>query len=484
MFEDRVVKAPGERQLAALRASPALSTEDILAVAGKAGIRERDGIEVSRERAWLLTIAGISQGSAIRECPAFPSRTLVEYLWRAAPIVQVRSRGSSSRYRVMTVGGVVVMRSAVASRRGVALGRVPEEANLEQLPMETPGTFRVPAAQYSADPWEGMEPSRSRSESTRRTHERKAEKLETIALSVIGSAFGKAAAVPDPSPEPHETRAAEIASIFQDIVDKEEVFSPAGVRLFPGLEEARCYAGASSGKGSSSSWAGPSLAAPPGTNLSGAIMTDMKLPQPQLPGADFGGANLGATLVNGGCLSGASFGNVDLSGTEFRQTDLRGADLRATFPSHAVSVESCLLDGATAERAALSTWKITRCSFKKAHLSGAIFSPRPPAGGAGSPLEGNVFDGADLRGARISKCNLRDTSFRGSRLDGTDFRGSDLTGADLTGSTGISEALWEGAMLEGALMDRESRVIAALMGGLTGEGYPDSVGAGEARAKS
>lgn len=69
----------------------------------------------------------------------------------------------------------------------------------------------------------------------------------------------------------------------------------------------------------------------------------------------------------------------------------------------------------------------------------------------GSDLREAIFTNADLVGARFLQCNLTNAIFTGANIDQTNFAGAILTGAYLTAVQNFHRAIFEYAIINGAL---------------------------------
>jgi uncharacterized protein YjbI with pentapeptide repeats len=175
---------------------------------------------------------------------------------------------------------------------------------------------------------------------------------------------------------------------------------------------------------------------------------------------DFLGARLVRSDVFGTDLTKANLARADLTGARldrtvltfanFRGANLEGATLmRPTIYSDLRTDwrEAPVFDGANLRGVRL-TGRIDGGSFKGADLSGFDFSPHDPRADISflprNFCRGCRFDGAVLRGANFDDASLAMASFAGANLSGArltradlaraDFTGADLTGADLTGA--------------------------------------------------
>ncbi len=175
---------------------------------------------------------------------------------------------------------------------------------------------------------------------------------------------------------------------------------------------------------------------------------------------DFLGARLVRSDVFGTDLTKANLARADLTGARldrtvltfanFRGANLEGATLmRPTIYSDLRTDwrEAPVFDGANLRGVRL-TGRIDGGSFKGADLSGFDFSPHDPRADISflprNFCRGCRFDGASLRGANFDDASLAMASFAGANLSGArltradlaraDFTGADLTGADLTGA--------------------------------------------------
>lgn len=175
---------------------------------------------------------------------------------------------------------------------------------------------------------------------------------------------------------------------------------------------------------------------------------------------DFKGARLARSDIFGTNLVGANLARTDLRRARLDRTvltfanfagaNLEGATLmRPTIYSDLRSDwrEAPVFDGANLRGVRL-TGRIDGASFKGADLSGFDFSPHDPRADISflprNFCRGCRFDGAVLRGADFDDASLAMASFAGANLAGArltrtdltrvDFTGADLTGADITGA--------------------------------------------------
>jgi uncharacterized protein YjbI with pentapeptide repeats len=175
---------------------------------------------------------------------------------------------------------------------------------------------------------------------------------------------------------------------------------------------------------------------------------------------DFLAARLVRSDVFGSDLTKANLARADLTGARldrtvltfanFQGANLEGATLmRPTIYSDLRTDwrEAPVFDGANLRGVRL-TGRIDGASFRGADLSGFDFSPHDPRADISflprNFCHGCRFDGAMLRGADFDDASLAMASFAGANLAGArltrtdltrvDFKGADLSGADFTGA--------------------------------------------------
>ena len=157
-------------------------------------------------------------------------------------------------------------------------------------------------------------------------------------------------------------------------------------------------------------------------------------------GADWRGEDL-----RGLDLSKAKLCRVDLRGADLSEACLDDADLRlakydaSTHWPQNFAFRQCgavgpgaRLNGQFFNGADLRRLNLTGASFLGAYLSGADLS--------GSVLDDVSFVGADLRLASFKGAHCHRARFGTAQLDGVDFRGADLTDADIVSCETIKGA--------------------------------------------
>lgn len=153
-------------------------------------------------------------------------------------------------------------------------------------------------------------------------------------------------------------------------------------------------------------------------------------------------------------LPGAQFHRADLADADLRECDLTGAEfysarlIRANLSG--AQCERAKFDRADLERAVLGeadlsqTWfrnaDLTRAFMAEAYLNWSHFE--------NSTLVGTflhdaiarrvLFDGADLRYARLAGADLSGSWFRGAVLAGADLEGANIDGSDLYSAEGLT----------------------------------------------
>lgn len=160
-------------------------------------------------------------------------------------------------------------------------------------------------------------------------------------------------------------------------------------------------------------------------NLRGADLSEARFEQTRLERCDLGGVTMFRMS-----LSGAEFMSSGLVEASFAEVELDG-----------VSLHSCDLT-----KAAFVTCHGAQVRFDDAKLENARF------------VAGCVFDGADFRGADLSRATLRGTSLVGAHFDDGILRGADLSEAR------CDEAHFERADMRG-LLATECRLKGAVMRG-------------------
>ncbi|HJL15501.1 MAG TPA: DUF2169 domain-containing protein [Sandaracinaceae bacterium LLY-WYZ-13_1] len=193
------------------------------------------------------------------------------------------------------------------------------------------------------------------------------------------------------------------------------------------------------------------------TRLQGCDLAETILAHANLRAASFVGCDLHGADLSEARFERTRFASCDLSGATLFQMSLAGVELADCALAEATLVE-VTLDGVAFHRCDLSQAALVTCSgaevrFDEARLVNARF------------VAGCVFDGADFRGADLSRATLRGVS-----LEGADFSEAALVGADL------SEARCASARLERADMRRVLATECELRGaGLRGANLMESV---------
>lgn len=136
-----------------------------------------------------------------------------------------------------------------------------------------------------------------------------------------------------------------------------------------------------------------------------------------------------------------------LSNLPSRTIDLSAAPLQGLLMS------GLNLEGATMIQVAFNGSDLTGCDLR------GIYAPR--FGGANGRFRGVNFTGADLReaiftsadltGTKFTQCNLTNAIFTGANIDSAIFAGAILTGAYLVAVQNFEKAVFEYAILNGAL---------------------------------
>lgn len=182
-----------------------------------------------------------------------------------------------------------------------------------------------------------------------------------------------------------------------------------------------------------------------GLDLSGLDFKGARMARSDVFGTDLSRANLSRTN-----LAGARLDRTVLTFADFSGANLEGATLmRPTIYSDLRTDwrEAPVFDGANLRGVRL-TGRLDGASFRTADLSGFDFSPHDPRADISflprNFCRGCRFDGANLRGADFDDASLSMASFAGASLAGArltrtdltrvDFSGADLAGADLTGA--------------------------------------------------
>lgn len=155
------------------------------------------------------------------------------------------------------------------------------------------------------------------------------------------------------------------------------------------------------------------------------------------PSLDLSGAMLSAVKLSGADLAHDDLSGADLTGSDLHQADLSGANLQGAHLwrsnlSRANFIEANMA-GCTLGRTNLSNSALRLAELKGADLSFANLSY--------ADLEGANLAGTDLTQTDLSWANLNGADLRDSRLIGANLDMADLTGADLRGATVIKARL-------------------------------------------
>jgi uncharacterized protein YjbI with pentapeptide repeats len=158
-----------------------------------------------------------------------------------------------------------------------------------------------------------------------------------------------------------------------------------------------------------------------GCNLAEAILSHANLRMTSFVRCDLHGADLSE-----GRFEKTVFDDCDLNGVTLLQMSLRGVELRACRMAEAALVE-VELDGVSFHRSDLSkaafvTCRGERVRFDEAKLENARF------------VAGCVFDGADFRGADLSRSALRGGSFEKAHFEDAILIAADLSQARCAGA--------------------------------------------------
>ena len=127
--------------------------------------------------------------------------------------------------------------------------------------------------------------------------------------------------------------------------------------------------------------------------------------------------DLSAAPLQGLLMSGLNLQGATLIQVAFNGSDLTGCDLRGTFAP--------------------------RINGSNGRFRGVNFT--------GSDLREAIFTNADLTGCKFTGCNLTNAIFTGANIDSALFVGAILTGAYLIAVQNFDKAVFEYAILNGAL---------------------------------
>jgi uncharacterized protein YjbI with pentapeptide repeats len=179
-------------------------------------------------------------------------------------------------------------------------------------------------------------------------------------------------------------------------------------------------------------------------------LSELDFKAARLVRSDLFGSDLSRSNLERANLAGARLDRTVLTRTRFAGANLEGAtlmrptiytDLRMDWR------EAPIFDGANLRGARL-TGRFDGASFAGSDLAGFNFSPHEPRADIsflprnfcqGCSFQRATLRGADLDDAALAMSSFRDADLAGARLTRTDltrtdFRGADLTGADLTGA--------------------------------------------------
>ena len=186
-----------------------------------------------------------------------------------------------------------------------------------------------------------------------------------------------------------------------------------------------------------------------------------------LTGRDLRGIDLRAYDLRGANLNGAILRGMDLRGVDLTGARMRGADLRDVICDETTVFDKAdLSDLSYFEMRDMGLEDLPRQEFderRKTRLAGGVFRGTSFHGGHAVDT---CFDGADLRGAKITAVNVANATFKGALLQGTDLRSSytclfngagevmPLLKAD---SAQLAEARCDATTLLGALPGYEGR---------------------------
>ncbi|MFF1713964.1 pentapeptide repeat-containing protein [Streptomyces sp. NPDC058268] len=155
-------------------------------------------------------------------------------------------------------------------------------------------------------------------------------------------------------------------------------------------------------------------------------------------------------------LPAAKLSFSDLSGATLKRTDLAEAELqfarltkanfsdarceRASF--YRSDLEEAVLTGADLHRADFRRADLTRACMSDSFAHWGKFDQAclVAAGLQRIKAERAMFDGADLRGARLEEANLSGAWFREARVEGAEFHEAELDMADLSRTRGLTAA--------------------------------------------
>ena len=135
----------------------------------------------------------------------------------------------------------------------------------------------------------------------------------------------------------------------------------------------------------------------------------------------------------------------------------------SNLPSRTIDLSAAPLQGLLMSGLNLQGATLIQVAFNGSDLTGGdlrgVFAPRfNGANGrfrgvnfTGSDLREAIFTNADLTGAKFTGCNLTNAIFTGANIDSALFVGAILTGAYLIAVQNYAKAVFEYAILNGAL---------------------------------
>lgn len=191
-----------------------------------------------------------------------------------------------------------------------------------------------------------------------------------------------------------------------------------------------------------------------GCDISGAILSEVNLPNADLSHANLAGADLTKAILKGTDLSHANLQGAKFQNTDLSNTNLSGADLSNTQLSSAI----------------LSNAQLTGANLSNAQLKGTRFW-----GFAGyANLSSANLTGADLQGADLSSIKLLDANLTNADLShGANLRDASLNGANLNNANlvqanlinaRLNHANLQAAQLAGANLRKANLTKADLTG--------------------
>ncbi len=196
-----------------------------------------------------------------------------------------------------------------------------------------------------------------------------------------------------------------------------------------------------------------------GLGLKWLDLSDLDFKGARLTRSDVFGSNLARANLAMTDLAGARLDRTVLTFAKFERANLEGATMMRPTIYSDLQVdwrEAPVFDGANLRGARL-TGRFDGTSFKTSDMSGFDFSPHEPRADISflprNFCRGCKFDGAKLRGVNLDDASFVMASFAGADLAGArltrtdmtkaDFTGADLTGADFSGAD-LNEAILTG----------------------------------------